>query len=86
MGIIQKIWLRWRKVDPDTRRHVKQSATWITAYLICIPSMLYFMLMEIYHLQTAASIKMNLPEEVNEKNYQKWLLKQQKEGRFLDEK
>ena len=48
--------------------------------------MLYFMLMEIYHLQTAASIKMNLPEEVNEKNYQKWLLKQQKEGRFLDEK
>ena len=86
MGIIEKIWLKWRTVDPDNRRHIKQTATWVTAYLVCVPAMLYFMLMAIYDVQTEAAIRSTVPEQVNNKNFNTWLAKQQKEGKFMDEK
>ena len=84
MGIIQKIWLRWRKVDPHTRREIKENGTWITVYLLGIPLLLYGCLMAVYDIQTKASLRLSIPEQVNDKNYQKWLKKQQSKGKFLD--
>lgn len=86
MRLIEKVWLKWRKIDPDTRRHIKQTTTWVTAYLICCPLMLYVMLMQIYDLQTAAAIRTNVPAQVNDSNYNTWLTKQHQQGRFLEEK
>lgn len=85
MGIIQKIWLRWRKVDPYTRRQIKENATWITIYLFGAPMILYICLHAVYDIQTKAAVKLYVPEEVNDKSYQSWLKKQRSEGRFLDD-
>ena len=85
MGLIERIWLRWRKVDPHYRREIKQNATWIGVYLLGIPLLLYFSLMAVYDIQTKASVRLNVPQEVNDRNYKEWLTRQQKQGKFLEE-
>jgi hypothetical protein len=84
MGLIQRLWVKWRKIDPHYRREIKQNATWIGAYLIGIPVLLYFSLIAVYDIQTKAAVKLTVPEEVNDKNYQEWLKRQQKKGKFLE--
>ena len=85
MGLFQRLYIRWRRIDPDSRRHIKQTATWVTGYLIVGPLSLYFMLIAVYDIQTEAALRATVPEEVNDKNYQEWLKKQRAQGRFLDE-
>jgi hypothetical protein len=85
MGLFKTIWVRWRKIDQFKRIHIKQTITWITAYMICTPALLTFMIIQAYNIQTDGAIKASMPEEVTEENYQKWLIKQQQEGRFFKE-
>lgn len=85
MGFLNKIWFLWRKVDPAARRHYKQTATWISLYMVICPIWLFYTLNIIYDMQTAAAVRTITPDEVTEENYQKWLKKQNNEGHFLED-
>ena len=83
--MFQRLYRRWRRIPWEKRRFYKQHFTWISIYLVFCPILLYKMIEEFYEIQTRTAIRTSIPDEVNQANFEEWLKKQQREGKFLDE-
>ena len=86
MGLFDRLYLRWRRLPGDQRRHYSQHFYWVSLYLVFLPAVMYFMVSRFYDMQTEIALRSTIPEEISQENFEKWLKKQQAEGRFLDEK
>jgi hypothetical protein len=87
MSLFRTVYKRWRRIDPNTRAHVKNTATWVGVFMVFWPGLMYFFVVRVYDMQSEAAVRIFMPDEVNDENLEKWRKKQLEAGRtFSDEK
>ena len=86
MLLHQRMWLKWCNLARDTRRFYSQNTRWFVTYMLVVPGVMVSILSWIYDVQSRSYMRAATPEEVTEEGFNRWLRKQHREGRFLNEK
>jgi len=55
-------------------------------YMVVVPSIMIGILNWVYDTQSKSYIRASMPDEVTDEGFNRWLRKQHRMGRFLDEK
>ena len=86
MKATDNFWIKWRGLAFGARRFYVQNTRWFVLYMVVVPGVMVGILNWIYDIQTRSYVRATMPEEVSDEGFNRWLRKQKKEGRFLDEK
>lgn len=86
MSLYQRLCKKWAGLATDTRQFYRQNTRWFVMYMLVAPTIMYIILSWAYDTKTRANVRASIPEEVSDEGFNRWLRRQHKMGRFLDEK
>jgi hypothetical protein len=86
MKLVNLLWTKWTGLARDTRLFYQQNTRWFVMYMLVAPTIMITILNWVYDTQSRSYIRASMPEEVSDEGYNRWLRKQHRMGRFLDEK
>ena len=86
MRLTQRLWKKWTGLAQDTRLFYQQNTRWFVMYMVVVPSVMIGILNWVYDTQSKSYIRASMPDEVTDEGFNRWLRKQHRMGRFLDEK
>jgi len=86
MRLTQRLWKKWTGLTRDTRIFYQQNTRWFVMYMVVVPSVMIGILNWVYDTQSKSYIRASMPDEVTDEGFNRWLRKQHRMGRFLDEK
>ena len=86
MGLFTRLMQIWGRLPGDQRRYYEHNIRWVFTYMIFIPVIMYIFVFKVTEIQKMSQVRANVPAEVNQDNFEKWLKEQQAKGRFINDK